>query len=69
VLKVAPSGVGDNRSFERRINRLPLPPCSACHTTTHLRVVSRTDYVLYVRCGHCLEVWSLPKPDVRQMGS
>ena len=25
-------------------------------------VVTRTDYVLYVRCAACAFVWSVPKP-------
>ena len=31
-------------------------------------VVTRTDYVLYLRCPTCSQVWSVPKPGVTPLG-
>jgi len=45
-----------------------LPNCPTCGAKT-AHVVSRTDYVLYLRCDKCPTVWSIPKPGVRQFGS
>ena len=54
--------------FERRADRLALPPCPACESRdTH--VATRTEYVLYVRCPNCGNVWSVPKPGVAPLGS
>jgi hypothetical protein len=46
---------------ERRVHRLPLPPCQRC-LSAHTAVVCRTSCVIYVRCAYCREVWSLEKP-------
>jgi flavoprotein len=55
--------------FDRRKERLRLPPCQTCRTAVPVAVVSRTDYVLYLRCSGCGGVRSVPKPGVRQLGS
>jgi hypothetical protein len=47
---------------DRRRDRLAVPPCDECGSTA-TAVVSRTDYVLYVRCPACGLVWSVPKPN------
>jgi hypothetical protein len=47
-------------TFDRRsATRLVPPPCPQCAGS--VRVVSRTDYVLYLRC-QCAYLWSTPKP-------
>ena len=46
---------------ERRGHRLVPAPCAACGRDD-LRVMLRTDYVVYFRCEHCLQVWSVAKP-------
>ena len=45
---------------ERRRDRFLVPPCSECGSTA-TAVVSRTDYVLYLRCAACGLVWAVPK--------
>jgi len=52
---------------ERRRQRLALSPCAACGGET--RVVSRTEYVLYIRCDGCGTVESQPKPGGRRFGT
>jgi uncharacterized Zn finger protein len=47
-------------AVERRTRRLAIPPCPYCAVPP--RVVSRTDYVIYVRCERCAHVWSIDKP-------
>ena len=47
--------------LERRGNRLVPTPCTACGRD-ELRVMLRTDYVVYFRCEHCAQVWSVAKP-------
>jgi hypothetical protein len=46
---------------ERRGNRLVPAPCSACGRD-RFTVMLRTDYVVYFRCEHCAQVWSVAKP-------
>ena len=46
---------------DRRVNRLAPAPCSRCGRDD-LRVMLRTDYVVYFRCEHCLQMWSVAKP-------
>ena len=46
---------------ERRGDRLVPAPCAACGRDD-LRVMLRTDYVVYFRCEHCAEVWSVANP-------
>ena len=53
---------------ERRANRLVAPPCSACGRD-RLRAILRTDYVVYFRCEHCSEVWSVAKPEEQMFGT
>jgi len=48
-------------SVERRGNRLVPAPCTACGRN-ELRALLRTDYVVYFRCEHCAQVWSVAKP-------
>ena len=45
---------------ERRICRLAIEPCQHCGHDP--QVVSRTSFVVYVRCADCGEAWSVPKP-------
>ena len=51
----------DGRPGDRRRNRLAPGPCSRCGRDD-LRVMLRTDYVVYFRCEHCLQMWSVAKP-------
>jgi uncharacterized Zn finger protein len=53
---------------DRRNKRLTLPPCSQCETAEKIKVVVRTDYVLYLRCHGCGNFWSVRKPAGRPMG-
>jgi hypothetical protein len=46
---------------ERRLNRVTIPPCRACHFETPV-VVLRTTVVLYARCPHCGDIQSVNKP-------
>jgi hypothetical protein len=46
---------------DRRLNRLAPGLCSRCGRDD-LRVMLRTDYVVYFRCEHCLQMWSVAKP-------
>ena len=55
-------------TFERRMDRLAVPPCESCGSTT-TAVVTRRDYVVYVRCKACGYVWSIPKPGLEPVGS
>jgi len=48
-------------TVESRTERLELPECPTC-ATPHPTVMSRTLYVLYVRCDSCLHFWSVMKP-------
>jgi len=50
-------------TLDRRVRpRPPIPRCSKCRATL-ARVVSRSRYLLVVRCPVCDHRWSLPKPD------
>jgi ribosomal protein S27E len=52
----------DPRIRENRLGRAVIHPCQQCgHNPT---VVTRTPYVVYVRCANCGETWSVPKPGV-----
>ena len=53
---------------ERRVARLTPAPCANCGTADPV-VATRTDYVLYLRCSKCFHVWSVPRPDVKPLGS
>jgi hypothetical protein len=47
---------------DRRRNRLALPRCPEC-AREDPRVLLRTDFVLYLRCGGaCPAMWSVWKP-------
>jgi uncharacterized Zn finger protein len=48
---------------ERRARRYVPPPCEKC-SKAQVKVVSRTPYVLYLRCFACAHVWSVTKPEV-----
>jgi hypothetical protein len=53
---------------ERRVARFTVPDCPHCveqEREGHVDVVSRTPYVLYLRCRTCAAVWSVPKPGAR----
>jgi hypothetical protein len=53
---------------DRRLNEpAALPPCGCCGSPD-TSVAMRTDYVLYLRCANCWQVWSVPKPE-RDPGS
>jgi predicted RNA-binding Zn-ribbon protein involved in translation (DUF1610 family) len=56
-----------SRVQERRIDRLSLPSCPSCKTTT-MAPVSRTDYVVYFRCPECGHIESVRKPNGRLGG-
>jgi hypothetical protein len=56
-----PCGEAPPITVEQRLCRLAIPPCQQC-SVPDPRVVSRTDYVIYVRCEQCAHVWSIEKP-------
>ncbi len=47
---------------ERRSNRLEILPCAQC-ARGPAKVMLRTEYVLYLRCEHCGNIWTIRKPD------
>jgi hypothetical protein len=53
---------------ERRHHRFTPDPCAACRRDA-VRVMLRTDYVLYLRCEHCLTMCTVPKPGTLQFGT
>jgi hypothetical protein len=53
---------------ERRLNRIELGACSACGQE-EVRVMLRTDYVLYLRCEQCRTMRVLPKPGQELFGT
>ena len=57
----------NREEHERRIQRFAPPPCPECKGRG-VRVMSRTPYVLYVRCEQCLHLWSVPKPGIAPLG-
>ena len=48
--------------FERRVARLALPACPTCRNVA-ISVTLRTDWVIYLRCQACSDVWNAPKPN------
>jgi uncharacterized Zn finger protein len=46
---------------DRRRTRLVISGCRTCGAPSPV-VVSRTPYVVYVRCSPCGSVWSIAKP-------
>ena len=48
-------------TVEPRTERLVLPDCPLC-AAPRPTVMSRTLYVLYIRCDSCLHFWSVMKP-------
>ena len=50
-----------SRRVERRLNRLPVPPCEQC-ASTNVHVALRVDRFLYMRCRECRHTWSVAKP-------
>jgi hypothetical protein len=56
------------RLLDLRLHRLAVPPCTSCGSD-RTAVVSRTPYVVYLRCSYCGDVWSLPMPGRVQPGS
>jgi len=60
----------DETRLDRRNprGRFVVPPCQHCQQATGA-VVSRTPYVLYLRCHSCGHVWSVPKPTRDPLGS
>ena len=55
--------------IERRRDRVHLAPCATCGHDTHLRVMLRTPYFLYVRCESCIVLWTVPKPGNELFGT
>jgi hypothetical protein len=55
--------------IERRHDRIALAPCATCGHDKDLRVMLRTPYVLYVRCEHCVVLWTVPKPGHERFGT
>ena len=53
--------------IERRHQRLAPQPCSSCGSAD-TSITSRTNYVVYLRCGNCGAVWSEPKPALNRWG-
>ena len=60
--------VKEQERIERRAQRYVPPPCEQCGRP-HVKVVSRTPYVLYLRCFACAHVWSVTKPEFPGIGS
>jgi len=60
----------DDWQCERRsaTARLLIPPCGQCQRPT-VRVVVRTEYVLYLRCSSCGHVWNVPNPVAQPLGT
>jgi uncharacterized Zn finger protein len=52
---------GTSVPVDRRRNRLTLDCCHQCGSDA-VRVVTRTEYVVYVRCDRCGHVASIAKP-------
>ena len=48
------------RPDERRVYRQPIPTCEQC-ASTNVRVVTRVERFLYLRCEDCWHPWSVPK--------
>jgi translation initiation factor 2 beta subunit (eIF-2beta)/eIF-5 len=57
------AAVGDQRH-----EPVPMQPCKYCGSAD-TAAASRTEYVVYIRCGACLQVWSVPKPGHEPLGS
>jgi hypothetical protein len=55
------------RIAEKRIRRAVIHRCQHCGHDP--KVVTRTPYVLYVRCANCGDTWSVAKPGVPPLGS
>jgi hypothetical protein len=55
-----PGGKAEPIAVERRTHRLSIPHCPNCDAPP--RIVTRTGYVVYVRCEQCAHVWSIEKP-------
>jgi len=53
---------------DQRHERVTIQPCKYCGSGD-TAVASRTEYVVYIRCGACLQVWSVPKPGHEPLGS
>jgi hypothetical protein len=56
------------RLLDLRVHRLAVPLCTSCGSD-RTAVVSRTPYVVYVRCSYCGAVCSLPMPGRVPLGS
>ena len=48
--------------FERRVARLELPVCPTCGNAA-VSITLRTDWVIYLRCPACSNMWNAPKPN------
>ena len=53
---------------DRRLQAFSPPFCESCGSSK-TEVITRTDYVLYIRCWACSNVWSVPKPGREPVGS
>jgi hypothetical protein len=53
---------------ERRQNRFEPEACAGCGHD-QMRVMLRTDYVLYLRCERCLAMRTVPKPGLERFGT
>ena len=49
---------------ERRRFRPPLPPCPRGCQDAGVRVLTRVEFYLYLRCDRCRHLWSIAKPNV-----
>lgn len=54
---------------ERRNRPRALPSCEQCGKSDKVRVATRVDYFLYLRCEECRCVWSVPKPGAPTLGT
>jgi hypothetical protein len=48
----------------RRRFRPALPPCPRGCQDARVRVLTRVEFYLYLRCDRCRHLWSIPKPNV-----
>jgi hypothetical protein len=56
-----PMADGTEPSNDRRACRAKVLPCERCGAD-RIRVLTRTDWVIYVRCEACFDMWSIEKP-------
>jgi uncharacterized Zn finger protein len=51
----------DCTETEHRVDRFTIPLCERCGSI-RTEVSGRTPHAVYLRCSHCGDIWSAPKP-------